>query len=303
MTRARNPARTRPDTVIADYLISPFAEFAFMRRALVGSFALAIAGGPIGVFLMLRRMSLVGDAMAHAILPGVAVGYLIAGLSLGPMTLGGLVAGFAVALLAGGVARVSVIKEDASLAAFYLISLALGVTIVSLRGSNVDLLHVLFGSVLALGDEAMILVAGISTLTLAALALIYRPLVLDTVDPGFLRSVSRAGPAVHMIFLALVVLNLVGGFNALGTLLAVGLMMLPAASSRFWSADISVMIPLSAALGMLACYSGLLASYHLNLAAGPSIVLAAGAIYIISLLAGQAAGLLWRLLPKAHVSR
>jgi zinc/manganese transport system permease protein len=302
MIRALNLAHAQRNTLIVDFFITPFAEYAFMRRALVGSFALALSGGPIGVFLMLRRMSLVGDAMAHAILPGVAVGYLIAGLALGPMTLGGLAAGFAVALLAGGVARVSVLKEDASLAAFYLISLALGVTIVSLRGSNVDLLHVLFGSVLALGDEAMILVAGIATLTLAALALIYRPLVLDTVDPGFLRSVSRTGTPVHMIFLALVVLNLVGGFNALGTLLAVGLMMLPAASSRFWSADISVMLPLSAGLGMLACYGGLLASYHLNLAAGPSIVLAAGVVYVVSLLCGKSAGLLWRLLPKAHAA-
>ena len=102
---------------------------------------------------MLRRMSLVGDAMAHAILPGAAIGYLVAGLSLGWMTIGGLVAGFAVALLAGRRrARPPCCSEDASLAAFYLISLALGVTLVSLRGSNVDLLHVLFGTVLALDD-------------------------------------------------------------------------------------------------------------------------------------------------------
>ena len=140
--------------MIYDTLIAPFADFAFMRRALVGSLALSIAGGPVGVFLMLRRMSLTGDAMAHAILPGVAVGYLFFGLSLVPMTIGGLLAGIAVAMLAGLVARVTVLKEDASLAAFYLLSLALGVTIVSLKGSNVDLLHVLFGSVLALGDDA-----------------------------------------------------------------------------------------------------------------------------------------------------
>ncbi len=262
--------------MLHDLLIAPFAEFGFMRRALVGGFALSIAGGPVGVFLMLRRMSLTGDAMAHAILPGVAVAYLLFGLSLWPMTIGGLAAGFVVAILAGVVARVTVLKEDASLAAFYLLSLALGVTIVSLKGSNVDLMHVLFGSVLALGDDALVLVAAIATVTLGMLALIYRPLVLDTVDPGFLRSVSGAGGPVHLIFLALVVLNLVGGFNALGTLLAVGLMMLPAAASRFWSADISAMLALSALIGCLSTLAGLLASYHLNLAAGPSIVLAAG---------------------------
>ncbi len=288
--------------MIHDLLIAPFAEFAFMRRALVGGVALSIAGGPVGVFLMLRRMSLTGDAMAHAILPGVAVAYLIFGLSLWPMTLGGLAAGFVVAILAGVVARVTVLKEDASLAAFYLLSLALGVTIVSLKGSNVDLLHVLFGSVLALGDEALVLVAAIATITLGVLALIYRPLVLDTVDPGFLRSVSGSGGPVHLLFLALVVLNLVGGFNALGTLLAVGLMMLPAAASRFWSADISAMLALSALIGCLSTLVGLLASFHLNLAAGPSIVLAAGAVYLVSMLAGRREGLLWRLLPTAHLS-
>src|SRR5829696_10249777 len=119
-------------------LFSPFVEFEFMRRALVGVIAIAVAGGPIGVFLMLRRMSQTGDAMAHAILPGAAVGYLFAGLSLPAMTIGGLFAGIVVAVAAGLVSRFTALKEDASLAAFYLLSLAVGVTIVSLKGSNVD---------------------------------------------------------------------------------------------------------------------------------------------------------------------
>ena len=140
-------------------LIAPFIEFGFMRRALAGCLALSLGATPIGVFLMLRRMSLAGDAISHAILPGAAIGYLIAGLSLSAMTMGGLVAGIAVALLAGGVARNSVIKEDTSLATFYLMSLSAGVLIISMRGSSVDLLHVLFGSVLALDDAALLLLA------------------------------------------------------------------------------------------------------------------------------------------------
>src|SRR5436189_1377955 len=173
--------------------IAPFSEFEFMRRALAGALALALGACPIGVFLMLRRMSLMGDAMAHAILPGAAVGFLLSGLSLFAMTAGGLVAGFVVALLAGLVARATELKEDASLAAFFLVSLAVGVTIVSLRGTNIDLLHFLFGSVLALDDQTLLLIAAITSITLAALALIYRPLLLECVDPGYLRSVSRAG--------------------------------------------------------------------------------------------------------------
>ena len=225
--------------VIYDTLIAPFVEFAFMRRALVGSIALALGAGPVGVFLMLRRMSLVGDAMAHAILPGAAIGFLLSGLSLFAMTAGGLIAGFVIALGAGVVARATELKEDASLAAFFLISLAVGVTIVSLKGNNVDLLHFLFGSVLALDDPTLLLIAAITTLSLAVLAVIYRPLVLECVDPGFLRSVSRAGAPAHIAFLALVVMNLVGGFHALGTLLAVGIMMLPAVIARFWARDIT----------------------------------------------------------------
>ena len=138
---------------------------------------------------MLRRMSLTGDAMAHAILPGAAIGYLVSGLSLGAMTIGGMAAGMTVALLAGVVSRMTLLNEDASLAAFYLISLAAGVAIVSTRGGNVDLMHVLFGTVLALNDAALILLCSFASVTVLALALLYRLLVLECVDPQFLRSV------------------------------------------------------------------------------------------------------------------
>ncbi|TCR66984.1 zinc/manganese transport system permease protein [Bosea sp. BK604] len=288
-----------------DIFIGPFAEFDFMRRALVGIAALSVSGAPIGVFLMLRRMSLTGDAMAHAILPGAAIGYLVAGFSLPAMTIGGLVAGFAVALAAGAVARLTVMKEDASLAAFYLISLALGVTIVSLRGSAVDLFHVLFGNVLALDDDVLLLLSGVATLTLLTLAAVYRPLVLECVDPGFLRSVSRSGGIVHLTFLGLVVLNLVAGFHALGTLLAVGLMMLPAAAARFWTADITRLILLATGFGMLSGYAGLVLSYSGggNLPAGPAVILAAGALYLLSLLLGTQGGLARRALRLPHLQR
>src|SRR6516165_10422484 len=104
--------------MLNDIFIAPFTEFEFMRRALAGALALALGAGPIGVFLMLRRMSLVGDAMAHAILPGAAVGFLLSGLNLFAMTAGGLIAGFVVALLTGVVARTTELKEDAALATF-----------------------------------------------------------------------------------------------------------------------------------------------------------------------------------------
>jgi zinc/manganese transport system permease protein len=282
-------------------LIAPFADYEFMRRALAGIFALAIGAAPIGVFLMLRRMSLIGDAMAHAILPGAAVGFLFAGLSLFALAGGGLIAGFVIALGAGALARLTQMKEDASLAAFFLISLALGVTIVSLRGNNVDLLHFLFGSVLAVDDPTLILIVSIESLSLIVLALIWRPLVLECVDPGFLRSVSRAGAPAHIVFLALVVMNLVGGFLALGTLLAVGIMMLPAVTARFWARDISSMIGIASGCAAVSGYAGLLASYHANLPSGPAVILVAGILYAVSVIVGPVGGLIWLRSPRRHL--
>ncbi len=283
-----------------DAMIAPFADFAFMQRALLGCVAISLGATPVGLFLMLRRMSLTGDAMAHAILPGAAVGFLISGLSLGAMTIGGIVAGLTVALLTGLVSRITVLREDASLAAFYLISLALGVMIVSLRGSNVDLMHVLFGTVLALNDDALILLCSICTATLLALALLYRPLVLECVDPQFLRSVSRWSAPVHFVFLGLVVLNLVAGFQALGTLMAVGIMILPAAAARFWARGIAGMLAVAVCVALAASVAGLLGSYHFGLPTGPSIILAAGSVYLVSMILGPVGSIAARYLPRPH---
>ena len=272
--------------LLANPILGPFIEFAFMRRALVGCLALSLSAPPIGVFLVLRRMSLMSDAMAHAILPGAALGFLVGGLSVPAMTAGGLLAGLAVALGAGFVARHTVLREDASLAAFYLLSLATGVTLVSMGGSNVDLLHFLFGSVLALGDDALVLLGVVATVTLAWLAIAYRPLVIECVDPLFLRLSGRASALTHLSFLAVAVLNLVAAFQALGTLLAVGLMILPAVSARFWARDLGPLIAASVALAAASSVAGLLASYHLGVPSGPAIILSAGVAYLLSLLFG-----------------
>jgi zinc/manganese transport system permease protein len=272
-----------------------------MRRALAGVVALALGGAPIGVFLMLRRMSLVGDAMAHAILPGAAIGFLFSGLNLFAMTFGGLIAGFSVALLAGLVSRVTVIKEDASLAAFYLVSLAVGVTIVSMRGTNIDLLHVLFGNILALDDQTLLVIAFNATITLVVMVVIYRPLVIECVDPVFLRTVSRAGAPAHLAFLALVVVNLVNGFHALGTLLAVGLMILPAGIARFWSRDITGMMMISVASAMVSGYFGLVLSFQTKVPSGPAIILVAAVLYVFSVLFGNVSGLVRQLFPGRHL--
>jgi zinc/manganese transport system permease protein len=249
-------------------------------------------------------MSLVGDAMAHAVLPGAAAGFLLAGLSLPAMSLGGFVAALAVALAAGFVTRSTPQREDASFAAFYLIALALGVLLVSLRGSQVDLMHMLFGSVLAVDDAALLQIAVVASVTLWALALMYRPLVLESFDPGFLRSVGGPGARAHMLLLVLLVANLVSAFQALGTLMAVGLMMLPAAAARFWVASLPAMAALSVGIGAASGAAGLLLSHHAELPSGPCIVLVCGAAYIVSVLFGARDGIVTRRLRATfHLAR
>ncbi|MBP6950602.1 MAG: metal ABC transporter permease [Alphaproteobacteria bacterium] len=266
-----------------DFFITPFMDYVFLRRALMACLALALGCGPVGVLLVLRRMSLMGDALAHAILPGAAFGFLVGGLSLPAMGCGGFLVGFLVALLAGAISRFTILNEDASFAGFYLISLAIGVLMISTQGTQVDLMHILFGTVLAVDKISLIMVAGITSFTLCVLALIYRPLLIECFDSGFLRVISGWGSFYHFIFLVLVTLNLVSAFQALGTLMALGMMMLPAVSSRLWARHVWSLFLLSSFFAIASGYFGLLLSYHLEWPSGPSIILIAGLIYGISL--------------------
>ena len=284
-----------------EFLFAPFIEVEFMKRALVGGLALSLGAVPVGVFLMLRRMSLIGDALSHAILPGVAVGYFISGLSLFAMTLGGLATGLVVALMSGLIARFTTLKEDTSFAASLFIALALGVVIISLKGADEEIVHLLFGSVEALDGTTVMFLAVVATLTLAVLALIYRPLVMECVDPLFLRSVGRAGGVAHLTFLVLMVLNMVAGFRALGTLMAIGIMIVPAAAAQFWARNVPGLIGVALAIGVASCWLGIAAAYRLGLPSGPAVVLVAGSVYVVSILFGRSGGLIRRLPPARHL--
>jgi zinc/manganese transport system permease protein len=281
-----------------DTALAPFAEFAFMRRALVATLALSLSAAPLGVFLTLRRMSLLGDALSHAVLPGVAIGFMLSGLSLTAMALGGVAAGMLVAALAGLVTRFTTLKEDASLAAIYLVALALGVMLISGHGTQLDLLHILFGSALGVNHEGLLMVAGVASVSVLLLAAMYRGLVLESFDPVFLGAAGRRGWLWQQGFLMLVVINLVAGFQTLGTLMAVGLMMLPAVSSRLWHDTLPAQLVNASVQAMLASSTGLLLSYHLDTPSGPTIIGCAGALYFGSLLVAPGG---W--LPRVWASR
>lgn len=281
-------------------LIEPFADFGFMRFALVSTIFLSLSAAPIGVFLVMRRMSLMGDALSHAILPGAAVGYMIAGLSIPMMSLGGFMAGIIMAVLAGLASRFTNLKEDANFAGFYLMSLALGVLLISRSGSNVDLLHLLFGSVLAVDQVSLLLIAMVSSITLILLALMYRPLMLESIDPTFLRAVKGKGSLWHVLFMMLVVINLVAGFQALGTLMAVGLMMLPAISAKLWAKSMGMILLLSCLVALLCSWGGLVLSFYVEVPSGPAIIILCSLVYLFSLVFGLHGGVLAKYLRGKH---
>jgi len=203
------------------------------------------------------------------------------------MSLGGILSGLLIAVLAGSVSQMTGHREDSAMASFFLISLAAGVMLVSLGGSSVDLTHVLFGSILAVDSTALVLIAAISSLIVMLLAVIFRVLVVECLDPLFLRGQGVRGGVVHGIFLGLVVLNLTAGFQTLGTLMAVGLMMLPATTARFWSQRLEGLIAIAIAIALVSSAGGLLLSYHLSLPSGPAIILLAGVGYVLSALFGR----------------
>jgi zinc/manganese transport system permease protein len=229
-------------------------------------------------------MGLVGDVLSHAVMPGAAVGFALAGSALAVLSIGGLVTGIAVVLLMILGTRLGKQREDASLAAFYFASIGVGVLVVSLRGTNLDLMHVLLGTVLAIDVPALVLIVAIASVIIAVLALVFRPIALQSFDPAFLRIMGGSDSAYRAMFLVLVVLDLVAGFQAFGTLLAGVPLLLPAAAARCWAQRIGPLVGLSIGFGMAAGYGGLLVSYHLNVPSGPAIACAAALVYAVSAL-------------------
>jgi zinc/manganese transport system permease protein len=268
-------------------LLSEMWGFAFMRRAFVATTVLSASVTPVGAFLVLRRLSLAGEAMAHAITPGIVIGFVTAGLSVMSLLIGGLVAGLGVAVLTAMLARKTILRSDASLASLYLIALAAGIFILSAAGSAVPLKSFLFGSILGIGDQSMILVAAVATITLVSFALLLRPLIVSTCDPVFFEARARWTWIVDQGFMMLLVLNLLAAFKTLGTLMAVGLMVLPATAARYWASTITGQLALGFAFSLASCWLGLTLSYVFpDTPSGPAIVLVAGGFFAVSVVFG-----------------
>jgi zinc/manganese transport system permease protein len=292
----------RMSEFIYQLLLQPFAEFAFMRRALIACAALSLSGSAIGVFLVLRRMTLIGDSISHAIMPGASLAFMLVGFSLIPMTIGGLLAGITIASLAALVAKLTNLNEDASFTGTHLLCLSAGIMMISVNGSNLDLMHILFGNILAVDWPTLFLVGVIASINLLIISWCYRLLVLECADPVFLSSLGINSGIPQQLFMCVLVLNLVAGFHALGTLMALGLLILPAIASFFWGKNIDTMIIIAFIIAIFSSYCGLLLSYHANLPSGPAIVFIAGVVYVISLLLGANDSVRSRYLQRQHLT-
>ena len=258
--------------------------YEFMQRAFIATAVLSLSVAPVGAFLVLRRLSLAGEAMAHAIVPGIVIAFVISGLSVISMLIGGLVAGIVVAVLTSLLSRRTLIKEDASLASLYLIALALGIFILSAAGSAIPLKSFLFGSTLGIDDDTLILIGATATVTLLSFAFLLRPLILATIDPMFFESQFKRPGLISQWFMVLLVLNLLAAFKSLGTLMAVGLMILPATSARYWVSTVTGYLMLTFILALVSCWLGLMLSFYFSdVPTGPAIVLVSGVFFTLSL--------------------
>ncbi|MCU0881078.1 MAG: metal ABC transporter permease [Hyphomonadaceae bacterium] len=275
---------------LIEALIALFS-YDFLLRALAGGVAVAIAAAPIGVFLTLRKMSLAGDAVGHAIVPGAAAAALISGGTTWAVTLGAALTGSLVFALAGISSRLLRLPEDAGVALFYLGALAAGVLIARAGPVPVDLEQLLFGAALSLDATALLVAAGAATFSVVTIALIYRPLLLDTIDPG----AGFAGPggrlAVVSLFHAALALTAVAAFHVVGALMAVGLLVLPAIAARFWARSVPGMIGAAMLAGVTGVGCGLVLSLTADLPAGAAIVCALVVLALGSALLGPVGSL------------
>jgi zinc/manganese transport system permease protein len=283
------------------WLTEPMSQ-RFMARALVVTVLLGISGGLVGSVLVLRRLSLVADSFGHALLPGIAIAYLVAGPSLVALFLGGLTAGLITAAASALLTRLTRLKEDASFGALFVCLFAVGAAILSRVAAPADLTHYLFGNILGLGAADARLVALVTTITLVAVALGYRSLLLECFDRGFHRSAGGASATTHVVILLIAVLNLVAALQAVGVVLALGLFILPAVTAALWCDRFATQLLTAATVGAVGSTIGLFVSYHANLPSGACMVGSLGVIFLLSALAGQH-GMLARLVrPPRHLT-
>jgi ABC-type Mn2+/Zn2+ transport system permease subunit len=274
--------------------------YAFMQRALLCCALIGFTNGFLGTYIILRRQALLADALSHSLLPGVAIAAMIAGLSPGGLLLGGLLAAMLVALGGQLVARNSRLKDETAVASLYIIAFAVGIILIRFSRVKIDLTHFLFGNILGVGDGDLWIAYGAATLTLGGLVLFHRPLLLVLFDATVARASGIRVGWLETGLLTLTVLGLVASLQAVGVLLSLGLMILPAATAYLLTDSFTRMLWGGALLGMTSAVGGLFLSFHANIPSGPCIVLLLGVFLAAAYLLSPRYGILPRILRKSH---
>jgi manganese transport system permease protein len=274
-----------------DLVLDPL-QYAFMQRALLAAVLVGLVCGVLGCFIVLRRMALIGDALAHAVLPGAAIAFM---LGANDFFFGAAVAGVITAVLIGWVTANSRVKEDAAIGVVFTGAFALGIVLITLiQSRSVDLFHMLFGNVLGVDDRHLWITAAIAAGVLLTVALLYKELLLHAFDPIMAAALGLPISGLHYLVMLLLSLTVVASLQTVGLVLVVAMLITPASTAYLLTDRFSRMLGISAAVGVFSAIAGLYASYYWNVSSGASIVLVATALFFLALLFAPKRGLLLR---------
>jgi manganese/iron transport system permease protein len=278
------------------WLLTPL-HYEFMQRGLLAALLVGVLCAVIGCYVVLRGMAFLGDAMAHAILPGVAIAYLVGG----NLLLGALAAAVAVALGIGFFSRRGALKEDTAIGILFAAALALGVALISsIRTYAADLSHILFGNVLGVSTADVALTAGLTVLVLATIVILYKPFLVVSFDPVLAATLRLPAEPLRFLMLGLLALTVVVSMQTVGVGLVAAMLVTPAATAYLLSRRLSTMMIISALIGAFSSVAGLYLSFYINVASGAVIVLAATAIFLLVFLFAPERGWVWQRRRPAH---
>jgi manganese/iron transport system permease protein len=272
------------------WLLQPFA-YEFMQRGMLASVIVGVLCAVMGTYVVLRGMAFLGDALAHAILPGIAIAYLLKG----SLLVGALIAAILIALVIGVFSRQGTVKEDTAIGILFAAALSLGVALISsIKTYAVDLSHILFGNVLGVSSTDLWLTAGLGLLILLTVVLLYKPFLVISFDPVLAATMRLPADLLRNLMLVLLALTVVVSLQTVGVGLAAAMLVTPAATAYLITRRLASMMVLSAALGALSSITGLYLSYYLNIVSGSAIVLTATLFFVIAFLFNSRQGILRR---------
>ncbi len=273
-----------------EWLSTPLA-YTFMQRGLLASLIVGIVCAIIGCYVVLRGMAFLGDALAHAILPGIAIAYLLQG----NLMLGALAAAVAVALLIGMFSRKGTIREDTAIGIMFAAALSLGVALISsIRTYAVDLSHILFGNVLGVSSSDLLLASGLGLFVLITIAVLYKPFLVISFDPVLAATLRWPAELLRIVLLILLALTIVVSLQTVGVGLVAAMLVTPAASAYLLTHRLPTMMAVSAAIGALSGVLGIYISFYWDVSSGAAIVLVATLIFFIVFLVAPQKGLVWQ---------